>query len=110
MTTDLRRISVDPEVMGGVPCIRDTRVTVSMVLGQLAGGQTWREVLAAYPYLDVQDVSAALGYAAEVTNRAPTGLGPCEFPDCPHDATRLFRGCVALCDIRHEGDVERSSE
>lgn len=62
------RITVDPERMGGVPCIRDLRVTVSMVLGQLAAGQTVDEVLDNYPYLERADVLAALEYAASVVN------------------------------------------
>jgi uncharacterized protein (DUF433 family) len=60
------RITVDPERMGGVPCIRDLRVTVSMVLGQLAGGRTIEQVLEDYPYLERADVLAALEYAAAV--------------------------------------------
>ena len=50
--------------MSGLPCIRDTRVTVSAVLGQLAAGVTIAELLADYPYLDRADVLAALEYAA----------------------------------------------
>src|SRR5262245_62184870 len=46
------RITVDPQRMGGVPCIRDLRVTVSMVLGQLAAGASSDELLADYPYLE----------------------------------------------------------
>ncbi len=62
------RITVDPERMGGVPCIRDLRVTVSMVLGQLAAGRTTDQVLEDYPYLEREDVLAALEYAAAVVN------------------------------------------
>lgn len=62
------RITVDPGRMGGVPCIRDLRVTVGMVLGQLAGGRTVEEVLIDYPYLERADVLAALEYAAAVVN------------------------------------------
>jgi uncharacterized protein (DUF433 family) len=58
------RITIDPERMGGLPCIRDTRVTVSAVLGQLAAGLTVPEVLADFPYLDRADVLAALEFAA----------------------------------------------
>ena len=54
--------------MGGVPTIRDLRVTVSMVLGQLAGGRTIDDLLADYPYLERDDVLAALEYAAAVVN------------------------------------------
>jgi uncharacterized protein (DUF433 family) len=62
------RITVDPEQMGGVPCIRGLRVTVSMVLGQLAAGRTIEEVLEDYPYLERADVLAALKYASAVVN------------------------------------------
>jgi uncharacterized protein (DUF433 family) len=63
------RISIDPGRMNGLPCIRDTRVTVSAVLGQLAAGQSIQEVLADYPYLEQADVLAALEFAAAVTQR-----------------------------------------
>lgn len=62
------RISVDPARMGGLPTIRDTRMTVGMVLGQLAGGRTIDEVLDEYPYLERADVLAALEYAAAAVN------------------------------------------
>ena len=58
------RITIDPGRMSGLPCIRDTRVTVSAVLGQLAAGVTIPELLADYPYLDRADVLAALEFAA----------------------------------------------
>jgi uncharacterized protein (DUF433 family) len=58
------RITVDPEQMGGLPCIRGMRVTVSAVVGQLATGRTIDEVLEDYPYLEREDVLAALEYAA----------------------------------------------
>ena len=58
------RITINPSRMSGLPCIRDTRVTVSAVLGQLAAGVTIAELLADYPYLDRADVLAALEYAA----------------------------------------------
>jgi uncharacterized protein (DUF433 family)/transcriptional regulator with XRE-family HTH domain len=60
--------TVDPDQMGGVHSIRDLRVTVAMVLGQLAGGRTLDEVLAEYPYLEHADVLAALEYASVVVN------------------------------------------
>lgn len=62
------RITIDPDRMGGVPCIRDLRVTVSTVLGQLAGGSSIDDVLSDYPYLEEADVLAALEYAAAVVN------------------------------------------
>lgn len=64
----LERITVNPEQMGGLPCIRGMRVTVSMVLGQLAAGATIDELLADYPYLERDDVLAALEYAAAIVN------------------------------------------
>jgi uncharacterized protein (DUF433 family) len=68
------RITVDPNKMGGVPCIRDLRVTVSMVLGQLAGGRTVDEVLADYPYLEYEDILAALEFAAAIVNEREVPL------------------------------------
>jgi uncharacterized protein (DUF433 family) len=58
------RISIDPNRMCGLPCIRDTRVTVSAVLGQLAAGLTIPELLVDFPYLNRADVLAALEFAA----------------------------------------------
>jgi uncharacterized protein (DUF433 family) len=60
----LERITRDPAVMGGRPCIRGMRVTVGAVVGLLAAGRTHQEVLAAYPYLEPDDIRAALSYAA----------------------------------------------
>jgi uncharacterized protein (DUF433 family) len=57
------RISLDPDVMGGKPCIRGMRITVGTVLGLLASGHTEDEVLKAYPYLEPADIRAALTYA-----------------------------------------------
>ena len=59
-----KRITVDPNRMRGLPSIRNTRVTVSAVLGQLATGASVDELLADYPYLECEDVLAALEYAA----------------------------------------------
>ena len=58
------RITIDPGRMRGLPCIRDTRVTVSAVLGQLAAGLTVPELLADFPYLERADVLAALEFGA----------------------------------------------
>ena len=65
----LDRVTVDPAQMGGVPCLRGLRVTVSMVLGQLAAGRTVDELLGDYPYLEREDVTAALEYAAAIVNQ-----------------------------------------
>ena len=61
---DLQRITRDPDVMGGKPCIRGMRVTVSMILGLLASGHSEKEILDAYPYLEPEDIHASLSYAA----------------------------------------------
>jgi uncharacterized protein (DUF433 family) len=60
----LARITHDPKVMGGRPCIRGLRVTVGTILGLLAAGQTPEDILKAYPYLEPEDIRAALAYAA----------------------------------------------
>ena len=64
----LDRVTVDPAQMGGVPCIRGLRVTVSMVLGQLAAGRTVDKLLTDYPYLEREDIRAALEYASAIVN------------------------------------------
>ena len=61
---ELDRITFDPTVMGGKPCIRGQRVTVGTVLGLLASGRSREEILAAYPYLESKDVDQCLAYAA----------------------------------------------
>ena len=58
------RITLDPKVMGGKPCIRGMRVTVGTVIGLLAAGRTTEEILQAYPYLEEPDIREALAYAA----------------------------------------------
>lgn len=61
---NLTRITFNPEVMGGKPCIRGMRVTVGTVVGLIASGKTIDEVLADYPYLEREDILEALSYAA----------------------------------------------
>ncbi|MGH9072212.1 MAG: DUF433 domain-containing protein [Acidimicrobiales bacterium] len=58
------RIRVDPHKMRGLPVIRETRVTVAAVLGQLAARLTVEEILAGYPYLEADDIYQALAFAA----------------------------------------------
>lgn len=58
------RITFDPAVMGGKACIRGLRVTASMVVGLLAARRSREEILAAYPYLESEDIDQALAYAA----------------------------------------------
>jgi uncharacterized protein (DUF433 family) len=64
----LQRISIDPEVCGGKPCIRGTRIWVSLIVDNLAAGASEEEILSAYPSLAKEDILAALAYAAELTH------------------------------------------
>jgi uncharacterized protein (DUF433 family) len=60
----LTRITFDPNVMGGKPCIRGLRVTVGTLVGLLAAGRSPAEILELYPYLEKEDLQEALAYAA----------------------------------------------
>ena len=74
--TRLHRITLDPDVMGGRPCIRGLRVTVGTVVGLLAAGHDADEVLAAYPYLELDDIRQALAYAAWRSEEQEVTVGP----------------------------------
>jgi uncharacterized protein (DUF433 family) len=63
----LKRISIDPNVCFGKPCIRGTRIWVSLIVDNLADDVPEAEILAAYPQLKPADIRAALAYAAEMT-------------------------------------------
>ncbi len=58
------RITRDPQIMGGKPCIRGMRVTVGTLVGLIASGRSHAEILSAYPYLEEDDIREALAYAA----------------------------------------------
>jgi uncharacterized protein (DUF433 family) len=60
----LKRITIDPLVMGGKPCVRGMRVTVGTIVGLIACGKTVEDILREYPYLEREDVMEALSYAA----------------------------------------------
>lgn len=60
----LKRITFNPKVMGGKPCIRGLRVTVGTIVGLVASGYTSAEILKLYPYLEEEDLREALAYAA----------------------------------------------
>ena len=62
----LERISINPNICFGKPCIRGTRIWVSLILDFLASGMTMDEVLAEYPHLTHEDILAALAYGAEM--------------------------------------------
>ena len=60
----LDRITQDPTVMGGKPCVRGMRVTVGIIVGQIAAGRSFEAILDDYPYLEREDITQALLYAA----------------------------------------------
>ena len=61
----INRIEIDPMVCNGKPVIRGTRITVSVILEQIAAGESWAKLLAGYPELKEEDIRAALFYARE---------------------------------------------
>lgn len=64
-----KRITIDPAIHHGDPCITGTRVSVSVLVGSLADGDSLDEILAGYPQLTRDDIQAALQFAAEAVNR-----------------------------------------
>jgi len=73
---ELTRITFDPQVMGGKPCIRGMRVTVGTIVGLYAAGRTTEGILEAYPYLEEADLQEALAYAAWRAEEMEAPLGP----------------------------------
>jgi uncharacterized protein (DUF433 family) len=72
----LPRITVNPAVMGGKPCIRGMRVTVGMILGNLGAGVSIEELLQSYPYLEREDVLEAMRYGAWLAQARDVELEP----------------------------------
>lgn len=70
------RITFDPLVMGGRACLRGTRVTVALVLNLAANGMSAQDIVAAYPYLEPEDVREALRYAAWLAEESLQPLSP----------------------------------
>ncbi|MBM3833515.1 MAG: DUF433 domain-containing protein [Verrucomicrobia bacterium] len=68
MNADLKRITVDPEICHGKPTVRRLRYPVSMILELLAGGMSSEQILADYPDLEREDISACLAFAARLAN------------------------------------------
>lgn len=64
-----KRISKDPRIHHGDPCIAGTRVSVSVIVGSIADGDTFEQILESYPQLTRDDIEAALRFAAEAVNR-----------------------------------------
>jgi uncharacterized protein (DUF433 family) len=67
-SSQLARITIDPQVCGGRPCIRGLRIRVKDILDMLAGGANRQEILADYPYLENEDITAALEFASRATD------------------------------------------
>ncbi len=70
MTALLKRITIDPDQFGGRPCIRGLRIRVQDVIGLLAAGASREEIITDYPYLEDDDISAALEYAARALDHS----------------------------------------
>lgn len=68
-TTWRERIVIDPTIHHGVPCIKGTRVPVSVLVGSIADGDSVNDLLTAYPHLSTEDIHAALKFAAEAIGR-----------------------------------------
>jgi uncharacterized protein (DUF433 family) len=63
----LNRISINPEICFGKPCIKGTRIWVSLILDMLADGWTFQQILEEYPYLKETDIKAAIAYGSEMS-------------------------------------------
>jgi uncharacterized protein (DUF433 family) len=63
----MKRINLDPNICGGQPCIRGTRIYIAIILDGLAEGLTPEQIIDHYPQLAIEDIWAALAYAAELT-------------------------------------------
>jgi len=63
----LKRVTVNPNVAGGLPCIRGTRIFISIILDSLAEGLTPEQIMDHYPHLTLDDIHAALVYASELS-------------------------------------------
>jgi len=72
----LQRISIDPAICGGKPCIRGHRIWVSLMLDFLASGMSIDEILRDYPQLTAQDIQACLAYASEMTRERTVHVAP----------------------------------
>ena len=91
----LERISVDPAVCFGKPCIRGTRIWVSLLLGFLAAGMSVEEILAEYPQLAEEDVRAAVAYGAEMSRE--------RFVEIPIEATARNSSSTRISEREHIG-------
>ena len=72
----LKRITINPAVMTGLPCIRGMRIPATTVLGLLSAGATEKQILADYPDLEPEDIKACMAYAAWLTREREVELQP----------------------------------
>jgi uncharacterized protein (DUF433 family) len=72
--TEFPRITRNPNIMGGKPCIRGMRVTVGMITGQLSAGTSIEELLENFPYLERDDILEAIGYAGAIASSSEYDL------------------------------------
>jgi uncharacterized protein (DUF433 family) len=98
------RITFDPNVMGGKPCIRGMRVTVGTIVGLLASGATREEVLADYPYLDAEDIATALSYAAWRCEEIDVPLSQESPPSPPRMVPKLGTQHGSVLSMEHFDD------
>ena len=99
MTADPTPITSDPAVMLGKPCVAGTRITVEAILGKLAHGRSFEEILAAYPQLTRAHLGAAVGFAAGVLRGVALDGGP-----------RAGRAPDPLADLADSGDAVAAAE
>jgi uncharacterized protein (DUF433 family) len=77
-TMEFKRITIDPAICTGKPCIRGLRFPVARLLGLMASGETREAILKAYPYLEAEDIDEALRYAAFLAEDETVALTPAE--------------------------------
>ena len=75
------RISIDPNIYFGKPCIRSTRIWVALILDFLASGMSMQEIIAEYPHLSIEDIRAAIAYGAEMSRE--------RFVEIMHNPTKV---------------------
>jgi uncharacterized protein (DUF433 family) len=92
--SEFPRITRNPKVMGGKPCIRGMRVTVGMIAGQIGSGTTIEEMLADYPYLEREDILEAIRYAGALASNVANEV----ISDDEKDAA--ISGCIIEIDLR----------
>ena len=85
----LTRITINPDVMGGKPCIRGLRITIGTVVGLLAVGRSMDEILSAYPHLEPEDLYEALSYAALRADEVEVPLAPVSGAELSENAPTL---------------------